>query len=677
MVTAGSVLVASTFATASPAAAAVTCASPTWKAQFYANTTFSGTPKLTACDSVIDEKYGTGDPAGVTLPRDNFSVRWTMSRNFGSGGPFSFAAEAQDGVRVYVDGIRKVDMWKNVSSTQKKTVNVTIPSGSHTIRVDFVTWTGSANVKFSYGPRTPSTVDKVKPLAPTGTSVAYSTSTLKATVRWSKNAEIDLAGYRIYRRLAGASEYKLVSGSSLLTGTSFTDTPPATGQSFYYEVRAIDKAGNISTGSTDQKAVTLDRTIPAAPKGVDANWAIGPVSQVQLSWPANTEPDLAGYRIHRSTVRPVVVTAANRVSGSAPLTSSWYTETPPPTGADYHYVVTAVDTNGNESAPSGTASFSTFDKTAPANQAVQLQGTGGEAGVTLSWAHSQTPSPDFAGYTIWRSTKPRSSGARGTAIWNGVLNTTYTDASAVPGITYYYWLDACDRSYNCAAPSAEAQVVFAADTTPPGPVTGLTAQSRENGVQLHWDRSTAADGDQYEVYRGRLVDGQWAYTLIFTTGRMVDFPSLQYLDRTLPDGESARYSVVAVDRWGNKRAPHEAAVTPEFTELDVRPTVAPAPGGVITDLQVTDYGWVRWDLTADANEQGARTSGFHVYRWNRAEGVFERLTAEPVPYDPADTSLVEYDDYSMPQGTTTFYRVTAMYEDGTESPASETYSVAW
>ena len=30
--------------TATPASAAVTCASPTWKAQFFANTSFSGTP---------------------------------------------------------------------------------------------------------------------------------------------------------------------------------------------------------------------------------------------------------------------------------------------------------------------------------------------------------------------------------------------------------------------------------------------------------------------------------------------------------------------------------------------------------------------------------------------------------------------------------------------------------
>lgn len=38
----------------SASAAAVTCASPVFKRTFYANTTFSGTPKGTDCDSAID-----------------------------------------------------------------------------------------------------------------------------------------------------------------------------------------------------------------------------------------------------------------------------------------------------------------------------------------------------------------------------------------------------------------------------------------------------------------------------------------------------------------------------------------------------------------------------------------------------------------------------------------------
>jgi hypothetical protein len=57
LATAGGLLIAAT-----PASAAVTCASPVFKRTFYANTTFSGTPKRTDCDSVIDENWGPAPP---------------------------------------------------------------------------------------------------------------------------------------------------------------------------------------------------------------------------------------------------------------------------------------------------------------------------------------------------------------------------------------------------------------------------------------------------------------------------------------------------------------------------------------------------------------------------------------------------------------------------------------
>ncbi|WP_332871937.1 PA14 domain-containing protein [Streptomyces triticisoli] len=135
-------------AVATPASAATTCASPVYKRQFFANTTFSGKPKKTDCDSKIDQNWGTKAPASG-LPKDHFGVRWTVTRDFGSGGPFAFPVETRDGIRVYLDGVRKVNLWKNVSTTVKKTVNVTIPPGKHTLRIDFVNWTGAANVKFS------------------------------------------------------------------------------------------------------------------------------------------------------------------------------------------------------------------------------------------------------------------------------------------------------------------------------------------------------------------------------------------------------------------------------------------------------------------------------------------------------------------------------------------------
>lgn len=93
-------------------------------------------------------------------------MRWTVTRDFGSGGSFSIPVATRDGLRVYLDDTRKVDFWKNVSTTQTKTVNITIPPGAHALRFDFANWTGAANVKADYLPRTSATSTRSSPSCP-------------------------------------------------------------------------------------------------------------------------------------------------------------------------------------------------------------------------------------------------------------------------------------------------------------------------------------------------------------------------------------------------------------------------------------------------------------------------------------------------------------------------------
>jgi hypothetical protein len=133
---------------ATAAHATVTCDTNVWKVSYCTNTTFKGDPKKSACDKTIDEDHGTGDPAGVTLPKDNFGIRWTVTRDFGSGGPFAFSTAVRDGIRVHFDGHREISLWKDVTTTQKKSVKVTIPKGKHTITVKFVAYKGQATSRF-------------------------------------------------------------------------------------------------------------------------------------------------------------------------------------------------------------------------------------------------------------------------------------------------------------------------------------------------------------------------------------------------------------------------------------------------------------------------------------------------------------------------------------------------
>ncbi|MFJ4524636.1 PA14 domain-containing protein [Streptomyces sp. NPDC088810] len=446
-------------AVAPTASAATGCASPVYTRQFFANTTFSGTPKKADCDSAVAEQWGTGAPA-TGLPKDNFGVRWTVTRDFGSGGPFALTAAAQDGIRVYLDGTRKVDLWKNVSTTQKKTVNVTVPSGKHTLRVDFVNWTGSANVSLAYTPRTSPDVDKVKPLVPTGTAVTYDSATGKAKIGWSKNKEMDLAGYRVYRRLAGYP-YE-AAPLATTTATTYTDTTlPATGDTYYYEVRAYDKAGNESAGTADKPVTTADRTAPGAPSGLEVTDA-SEQDGLRIGW--SSEPGAASYRVYRAATANGTYT---RLGSTQELS---YRDASAAVGTTYYYRVTAVDAAGNESARSAVLTGKRRDDTPPP-LVTGLKVTPTDYGFELTW--DKNPAPDLNRYSVYAGRilsdgEERVCSASQDA-WLMPDVTSYRYQSTPDGEERCFFVDAVDTNWNSRYQlTREANVVVATELgTPP------------------------------------------------------------------------------------------------------------------------------------------------------------------------------------------------------------------
>ena len=516
------------------AQAAVTCKDTVWKAKYYANTTFKGDPKKTVCDTTISENYGTGDPAGVTLPKDNFGVRWEMKRNYGSGGPFAFTVAVQDGIRVYLDGTRKVNIWKNVSSTQKKTVNLTVPKGTHTIRVDFAAFTGKANVKFTYAPRTSKTVDKVKPLTPSGAKAAYSKTTGKTAVTWSRNVEMDLAGYKVYRRLAGATKWTLISGTTPITTASYTDLTPGTGDSYEFAVAAVDKAGNASANTAAMKITTVDKTAPAQPAGLTVTDAADGNS---LAWTAVSGAKT--YKVYRSASAGGTYTSIGTATGVA------YSDTTAADGTTYFYAVSALDAAGNESARSTAVSSARGDHTAPsAPSGLAVEGT--EAGNVLTWTAN---TDDTTVYEIWAK--------RGDGSFAYVVSTngtTYTDIAAIIGQTTSYYIVALDKASNISASSVTVTATrpAPADTTDPAVPTGLTATGgKDLTVPLAWNAVSDSDFAGYNVYR----DG-----VLLTPAMITDGSS--YTDDAAEEGRTYTYTVTAVDTSGNEsEASAEATAT--------------------------------------------------------------------------------------------------------------------
>jgi fibronectin type 3 domain-containing protein len=97
------------------------------------------------------------------------------------------------------------------------------------------------------GGQTQPVIDTVPPIAPVGVQAESETSS--AQITWTDNAEVDLAGYRIYKSSYSGGPYRLVNEGDLLLCPWYYDgviTPMA---STFYKVTAVDESGNESAYS--------------------------------------------------------------------------------------------------------------------------------------------------------------------------------------------------------------------------------------------------------------------------------------------------------------------------------------------------------------------------------------------------------------------------------------------
>ncbi|HOK65482.1 MAG TPA: carbohydrate-binding protein [Anaerohalosphaeraceae bacterium] len=127
---------------------------------------------------------------------------------------------------------------------------------------------------------------------------------------------------------------------------------------FWKAVSGIENADYYPNGVIDLEELALfvsnwlyippDTTPPAAPANLRAT---GRNAQVYLQWDDNSEQDLAGYNIYRSTSWDTGYVKLN----AAPLSASEYTDETVVNGMMYYYVVSAVDNNHNESVYSAQA----------------------------------------------------------------------------------------------------------------------------------------------------------------------------------------------------------------------------------------------------------------------------------------------------------------------------------
>lgn len=116
-----------------------------WVGQFYNNVSLSGTPVAIIGGNGLSTNWDTSNPAPNTTA-DNFSARFNGAYTL-EAREYRVRVEADDGVRVYFDGILIIDQWGPATGKVYEAI-VTPTAGNHVFTVEYFEASGIAFLDF-------------------------------------------------------------------------------------------------------------------------------------------------------------------------------------------------------------------------------------------------------------------------------------------------------------------------------------------------------------------------------------------------------------------------------------------------------------------------------------------------------------------------------------------------
>jgi hypothetical protein len=417
-------------------------------------------------------------------------------------------------------------------------------------------------------------------------------------------------------------------------------------RTWWYRIRSVDTAGNISDWSSAVSAVIKDITPPAIVKNVTA---VGFEDSILVKWQLNTEPDIANYEIYRSLCH----------------LGDWV--------------------ECSEKIDSACRAWITYDP-----DIKDKQGKPGTDGQTGGPRNPTLPCP-CSGPFIFLGTITHDSASRAQARGNFFFeDRTIPDGSP---LCYAYWIKAKDSSDNRSGtwplPNAaeRAQIVCQRlrDRTPPEAalISGLYAQADK--IRVEWMGPPTQDTRAFHVYRATGTNPSVepnAASYVWVGGMTVELPPTLPVELTSPytaptlaacDKISVQatpwmsqghfedrhvdpkltywYKVVGIDYDGNETDKTRAAAISTFTftgktpDAPVLDVIAKQPDPCAVTLQ--------WSPSFDPNVH----AGFIIYRSSVPIGPFTPIVICPVK----GNSFV---DNNVVNGQTYYYRIGIMFKNG-------------
>jgi glucose/arabinose dehydrogenase/PKD repeat protein len=615
--------------------AAATQPSDTYRAEYW---NFAGlpaipgtTPDLSRDEAGIDNDWGSGSPGSAIGP-DRFAARWTRTISVAPG-DYEFSVTADDGVRLYVDGVRVIDKWIDQAAPATYRTTLPLDGGPHKVVVEYYENTGGAVARFSYAKvaepaadtgyraeywNTPGATDP--PAIPTGPAdLQRQDETLdfdwgggapgagiaadRFVARWTKTVTLSAGLYRFTgARDDGIRAYidnvPIVDAWSSGNQTYSADKVVASG-THDLRVEYFEGGGDARAEFTYDRigGVASDTAPPSAPPGLTAS-AAGP-GRVDLIWPSSTDDvGVTGYRVERCQGAGCTNFAE---VGTPP--GATYSDTALSPSTTYRYRVRATDLAGNLSPYSAISAATTAaaGDTSPPSAPTGLAATAiSTTRIDLTW----TASADNVGVTGYRVERCQSNNCTNFVQVGTSTTTSFSSTGLTANTNYRFRVRAADAAGNLSPYSAiVARQTLAPDTTRPTAPTGLSGTG-VSGTQINLAWTASTDNVGVTGYRVERCQGAAC-----TNFAEVATPTgTTYSDPGRSPSTTYRYRVRAADAAGNLSTYSAIATATTPAGVDTSPPTAPGglAGTAVSPTQI-NLGW-----TASTDNVGV--TGYRVER---------------------------------------------------------------
>jgi len=501
------------------------------------------------------------------------------------------------------------------------------------------------------------------------------------------NSQVDLA----WSASAGATSYNLYRGTSSggeilvqtgITGTDYTDTGLSDGITYYYEVTAVNSAGE--SGVSNEASVTLTAAtdtigdpgfeLPALGTGSSAYaydpsgspWSFSGSSPSGSGVAGNGSAFTSGNPNAPQGTQVAFLQETGTISQSVDFTAGTYvlsfqaaqrgnyqasnqtfqvlvdgtvvgTFTPAGTSyAEYstdsftvasgpHTIEFAgIDPNGGDNTVFlDEVSLTAVTALAPPTN---LTASAGDSQVSLSWSAS-------AGATSYNLYRGTSSGGE-TLVQTGITGTTFTDTALSDGTAYFYEVTAVNAGNEGLASN---EVSATPEVAVPSAPTDLTSTAGNAQVSLSW--SASAGASSYNLYRGTSSGGE---TLLQS-----GIAGTSFIDTSVSNGTTYFYEVTAVNAGGESLASNETSARPQLP-------VPPAPANLVATAGNTSVV-LSWSSVAGS-------TSYDIYRGTSSGS--ETLLKSGV-------SATTFTDTHLTNGKTYYYEITAVNASGQSGRSAE------